>query len=279
MHDKRIDTFLATVATHDGVPPLSEAKLDSLREGMGTVLIEEHDEVVAVGVTAKHLQPDGSDHWAVETVLGPGLRFNAFENQLLQSSLELVPANASFSVWSHRHSLDGALKAAGFSAVRELGYLVVELPISSTEATLTTRPYRSLDAAGVVSLNRAAFATHREAAALDESELEHLMQLPGFGSSGFRIAEIDESIVGFCWTRTHASGDGEIFRIAVSPDHLGGGLGRSLLLAGFDHLSRQEDVSRGSLWVDLSNKPAVSLYESVGMLTERVNREFERSEG
>jgi mycothiol synthase len=96
------------------------------------------------------------------------------------------------------------------------------------------------------------------------------------GAEAFLVLEKDGEILGFCWTRVHESGDGEIFRIAVRPESQGRGIGRGLVLAGFDYLAGGEDVSTGTLWVDTSNEVALRLYEGLGMAVAHVNREFEK---
>jgi mycothiol synthase len=277
--DPRIAPFLVKLTENDDFAALSEAKIGHLRDTRRTVVIEENDTVVAVGAIAEHRQADGSSHWSVETALEPGLRFAAFEDRLLASTIELVPDGQPVSVWSHRDSLDLALTRAGFIMVRELAHMATKIPVRSSGLYPTTRNFEGSDTENVINLNRVAFSTHREAASLDEAELQHLLGQAGMGPSGFIVIEEDDALLGFCWTRVHENGDGEIFRIAVSPQKQGAGLGRSLAVAGFDYLATQEGVSRGTLWVDLSNRPAVSLYENLGMTTTMINREFELPTG
>ncbi|MDK1018896.1 MAG: N-acetyltransferase [Actinomycetota bacterium] len=274
--DTRLTRFLDEVATADLSPPLSDIKLDAISDPERLVVIEEADAIVAVGVVAVHLQSDSTRHWAVETVLRPGLRFAAFEDRLLKVALDLVPRGDPRSVWSHRRSLDAALVRARFTVRRELGYLVVGLPIPGSEDVLQTRPFRAEeDAAAVLALNAAAFAGHREAASLNEEELGRLMAESWFDPSGLLIHEERGAVDAFCWTRVHADGSGEIFRIAVAPRTQGRGLGRAMVNAGFDYLARQQGLERGTLWVDKANRQAISLYRSIGMTEEVVNREWE----
>ena len=276
MHDARIDALLARVSDHDGSPALSDAKLAELGDEKRKIVIEEDGAVVAVGIAASHRQPDGTDHLALETVLDPGLRFAEFEDRLLASTLTLVPRSHAASVWSRRHSLDAALDRAGFGVVRELAQMAIGLPVAGCRPVFVTRPFEAADADAIVELNRAVFASHREAASLDSSDIARTMGLEGFDADGFLILEEHQEVVGFCWTRVHANGDGEIYRIAVAPRRQGGGLGRSLAVAGFDHLAGHPDVLRGVLWVDSANQQAISLYESIGMTHVSLNREFER---
>jgi mycothiol synthase len=275
MGDPRIDSFLEALANADGVPPLSEAKVLQLGDSERFLLVEEGDRVVAIGVAAYHIHVDGADHWSVETAVEGGLRFPEFEERLLWSALDLVPADMTLSVWSQRRSLDSALKSAGFVATRELAYMSIDLPINDQDRIIDTRSLAPGDAMEVLAINRAAFSSHREAGSLEEPEFLRLLDQVGMGPSGLLIVEDADEILGFCWTRVHEGGDGEIFRIAVNPTNQGRGVGRSLVLAGFDHLARTDQVSRGTLWVDLSNEAAMGLYRSLGMREIRFNREFE----
>ena len=275
MQDPRIESFLDALAAVDGVPALSDAKVGQLGHPERVVVIEEDDAVVALGATARHRHDDGSHHWAVETALTPGLRFPAFEDRLLESSLGLVPSGEPASVWSHRHSLDAALERAGFAIARELAHFVVRLPMPQPDGGLEVRSFETRDVDQVLTVNREAFTGHREASTLEEAGLRRLLGQEGLGAEGFLIAEEDGGIIGFCWTRVHRNGDGEIYRIAVAPVEQGRGLGRSLVLAGFNYLANRSDTTRGTLWTDVGDRRAVSLYEGLGMERDLVKREFE----
>ncbi len=276
MTETRITRFLDRIAAVDGSEPLSDAKLDQIDNNRQTLVVEEGDNIVAVAVVAQHEHADGSFHWAAESALEPGLRFAAFEERLLASTIALVPRDAPTSVWSHRPSLDRALLSVGFVVSRELAHYTVSLPLNRSADALEIRSYRDDDADAVVELNRDAFETHREATGLDSGELGRLLRVEGMGPRGFLIAEDDFGLVGFCWTRVHPNGDGEIYRIAVGPRSQGRGIGRSLVLGGFAFLAGEPAVARGTLWVDLGNESAVALYRSLGMEQDRVTREYER---
>lgn len=275
MRDERIDSFLEHLESEDGTAPLSDAKVSQLQDAERTLIVEEGDRVVAVGVAAHHGHVDGTGHWSVETALEAGLRFSEFEERILHAALALVPADQAVSVWSHRQSLDAELVKAGFVATRELAYMSISLPIEDQGEVVRTRPFQPSDTSEILALNRAAFSSHREAGTLEEREFHVMLDQHGMGTSGLRVFEEAGEIYGFCWTRVHPNGDGEIFRIAVNPKRQGRGIGRALVLAGFDHLAREHDVSIGTLWVDRSNETAVRLYSALGMVDVRVNREFE----
>ncbi len=275
-HDQIVD-FIQHLASYDGYPPFSDAKLPLDRESGSVVVVTEQDSVVGMGAVGSHRQNDGSMHLEVETAVRPVMRFPAFEGSVLDASLPLVQGAASFSVWSNRSSLDTALIERGFHITRVLDFLVVEFPLSleaQRPGTKTSiRTFRPEDIDGIISVNRAAFIDHTEAASLNASVFAGYMSEPWFDADGLFIADGD-GCAGFCWTKVHDNGDGEIFRIAVAPDHRGSGIGFALLKAGFDYLACRQDVTRGVLWVDRSNTDAMGLYTSFGMERERSIREF-----
>ena len=281
MPDAAVSAFLESLTAEDGVPGLSEAKVHRLDgEAAETVAIVEGDEVVAVGVAAPHGADEATVHWSVETAVAPGLRFADFEGSVVDAVLANLPDGATgVSVWSARATLDAALDRRGFRPTRRLLHMVVDLPIpSGGEPAARVRPIEPDEVDTLLRINRRAFADHREAASLDRSEFEELAGKPWFDPGGILVSADASGVTGFCWTKVHPNGDGEIYRIAVDPDRHGRGLGRTLVVAGFGHLAERGDVTRGTLWVDADNASAVGLYESIGMRTERVNTEFERAQ-
>lgn len=273
-----IERFLSDLAADSGIEAVSEAKRHRLRRApTEAVVVAEGEDIVAVAIAAPHRQADGSDLWELETAVRADMQFAAFERTVLVSGLASVPAGAPVSVWSSRTATSEALDDLGFAEHRTLAYMVVDLPLRSESAgPEDVRRFTWGDADSLVSINAKAFANHREAASLDAEEFRSLAKESWFSPEGILVAPADGPIRGFCWTKVHDNGDGEIYRIAVDPDAHGHGLGRRLTLAGFAHLSGVPDVSRGALWVDLANTVAFELYERIGMVIDRTNREYSR---
>lgn len=272
--DPRVHAFLAAIEAEDGYPGLSEAKMATLGDDRRTVVIAEGDDVVAVGVVARHAHADGSSHAAIETAVARSMAFPAFEGHVLSQALDTAP-EGPVSVWSRRVSLDRALETAGFAARRSLNHMAVDLPLAATTPGLADRSLDENEIDDLVRINNAAFASHREAGTLTTDDVHALREEPWFSLEGIRVLGATE-LRAFCWTKVHPNGDGEIYRIAVDPAHQGQGLGREALYAGYRHLASIAEVQRGTLWVDAANTGAMRLYESIGMRIVTTNREFEK---
>jgi mycothiol synthase len=273
-----IDRFLARLEERDGYQPLSDAKLVSLGKVDRYLTIQEDRNVVALGAVAEHTRGSDARHWSAETAVDPSMRFAEFEDVVLSRTLDLVPKGLTATVWSRRPSLDGALIRAGFSPHRSLVQMRVTLPLDAMAAAETT-PMQTSEEDVLIAINRAAFGTHPEAASLDASELAVLRAQDWFDLEGIRLHRTDTTVDAFCWTKVHRGGEGEIYRIGVSPSAQGRGLGKAMVLAGFEYLSQHRGCSTGTLWVDESNTPAMRLYASIGMEVTARNREFARSTG
>jgi len=277
MKSVAVQVFLDEQHLIDGYPPLSEAKEFALGDPKQTMVIMEGDEVVALGVIQFHETPNGGRHAAFETVVPRSMRFNEFEDRVVAETVAMIPRDVPYTAWSRRGSLDTALERRGMTLVRSLAEMSVPLPIVCDLPDgdpLALRPFADGDVETLLTINRAAFGDHPEAGTLDEEELAELMQEPWFDPNGVLLYDANGDVGGFCWTKVHPNGEGEIYRIGVDPRHRGRGLGRRLTLAGFDHLTTARGCTTGFLWVDEANTPAVTMYQSIGLATRTRNREF-----
>jgi mycothiol synthase len=195
--------------------------------------------------------------------------------------------------WAHgsRSAVHGGATAAGWQPVRTLLQMTRELgpdlPAPHMPPGITLRAFRpGHDDQAWLDLNARAFAELPDQASWGPSDLQERVAASWFDAFGFLLAvDEDGALVGCNWTKVHqappllarppherhdpaspADPVGEVYVLAVSPDHQGRGLGRALTLAGLHHL-RDSGISTAMLYVDAANRAAVQLYEGLGLLT------------
>lgn len=242
----------------DGISPVNESALLIIgHERPGTFFLSHaDDEVVGFAVA------DEREHTIVVAV-DPAHRRQRRGRALLTAALAQFPR---FRPWAF-----GTLEAAralaaatGLEPRRELLKLGRELgeePVPEPPADYTIRSYQPGDAEHVVAVNRLAFAHHPEQGKLTLDEFLTLTQQPWFSAEGLLVATRGNEIAGFHWTKRHDEDNGEVYVLAVHPDHGGRGLGRSLLEAGLAHLA-DIGCSCVLLFVEASEVRVVGLYES-----------------
>ena len=94
-----------------------------------------------------------------------------------------------------------------------------------------------------------------------------------FDPTGFLLAERDGELTGYCWTKVHPNGLGEIYVVAVDPGAQGTGLGKALVLGGLAGLA-ERGITTGMLYVDAANEGAVGLYRHLGFDVHHVDRAY-----
>lgn len=170
------------------------------------------------------------------------------------------------------------MRASGRHLIRLLHQMRRRLPldgeVSRSATPIVTRTFRpGIDDDGWLAVNNRAFRWHPDQGGWDRDRLAARLAETWVDTDGFLLHDAsDGSIDGFCWTRRHPANEerndpamGEIFVIAADPSTAGSGLGRSLTVAGLDHLSGH-GLEVGMLYVEAVNTRAVRLYEELGFV-------------
>lgn len=259
---------LAEAATrHDGVAPLSEQALLTLRAGRSRSLLSLEDGAIA-GYAHLDPAPDGAGA-SGEVVVHPGRRRRGHGRALLRALRER--ARGPLRVWAHGDLAPAAALAAAEGMARVRVLLQMRRPLQDSplpEVTVpdgvTIRTFEpGRDETAWLRVNGRAFADHPEQGAWTLEDLRARQAEPWFDPAGLFLAERDGRLIGFHWTKVHPDPIGEVYVVGVDPSAQGLGLGRVLTLIGLHHL-RDRGLPAVMLYVDESNRPALRLYESLG---------------
>jgi mycothiol synthase len=264
MTPDHVRTVAEAAAEADGAAPLDEAALMALADGTVTGTADRHGFALLLG-----------DELAL--VVHPDHRGHGHAGRLLS---ELAAAGQHpRTAWSHgNHPAAAALaRAHGWERVRDLWVMrrPAALDLAEPRAVdgVTIRGYVDDDAAEVVRVNAAAFATHPEQGAMDLANLRRRMSEPWWDPAGLLVADAGDGLLGFHWTKVHLRTDaeraaglaplGEVYVVGVDPRAQGRGLGKALTLAGLHHL-HGVGVREVLLYVESDNTPAVATYSGLG---------------
>ncbi|MEO9140286.1 MAG: mycothiol synthase, partial [Jatrophihabitans sp.] len=236
----------------DGAPPLSDrARARLTSPDVTHLVVRDGGQVVAYG------QLEGTALELVGVAERVGVLLDEVDPPLL--------------VWTHgrRSQLIEVLDARGFVRTRELHQLrrptSRELPPDPPLAEgVRIRTFEAgRDESAWLALNAAAFAHHPEQGATTAADLAALMAEPWFDPAGFLLAEQNDELLGFHWTKVHSDGAGEVYVLGVAPAGQGLGLGGALLIRGL-RLLQDRGCPYVLLYVDGDNPGALHLYERDG---------------
>jgi mycothiol synthase len=248
----------------DELPALSEHKQMRLGGGEDAILAawSDVDGLAVVSVAAWH----GGDrpHWALEVVTRVDLRRPDAERLAIATAAATVPAGEPHSLWAFRPDQIAAAQRLGYREVRSVVRMEGPFPAEERTGSVTIGGLEPGDDASLITVHNRAFAGHPEASGMTQQRLDELRSAPWFDPDGVVVARRAGAVVGYCWTKLHPNGDGEIYFLAVDPTDRGHRIGEALAAAGYRRL-RDRGARRAILWVDGDNDAAVSLYRRIGL--------------
>ena len=268
--------LVADAAVVDGASALNEAALLALEhpgDGVQHVLALSADDLQPTGaglVGYAQLAPAGATTTG-QLVVHPDSRRRHVGTTLLSRLLTLAPSR--LQVWAVGDSPAARALAArvGLTPAREL--LVMTRPLDEglrvpqVPAGVTVRTFEpGRDEQAWLGVNARAFASHPEQGAITAEDLTLRMAEAWFDAGGFFLAERDDVLVGFHWTKQHAGSLGEVYVLGVDPAAGGRGLGGALLDTGLQHLRASGDTEV-ELYVEGDHAGAVGLYRGRGFST------------
>ena len=268
----------------DGHAPIGEHKYLDLVSGTSDRSVGRVFETDGELVAYIHLTPRrDAAGWALETAIHPGRRHPGVIREVLRSAVDLAEAGGGGTIraWVYHPAVAAALRELGFRGERQL--LQMRLPLPPRRPAVAPAGLRlsafqvGRDEASWIEVNNRAFVGHPENGAWNREILADRIRQDWFDAAGLRMARQGDDLVGFCWTKLHQGNLGEIYVIAVDPDHRRKSLGTFLTLDGLWYLHRCRDASTGMVYVDAANGPAVSMYERIGFELDHIDRSFVRA--
>jgi mycothiol synthase len=200
----------------------------------------------------------------LDLAVAPSARGCGFGRKLLAAVLEEYAG--PLVAWSHGDHPAARVLADRhrFARARELWVMrrpADGLPEKAPDYRIRT--FRPGDEAELLRVNAAAFAHHPEQGGMTAENLAERMGQAWFDPAGLLVAEGEDGLRGFHWTKVHPSGEGEVYVVGIEPPAQGQGLGTTLTLAGLHHLAHR-GVRSVHLYVEADNAAGIALYERLG---------------
>jgi len=209
----------------------------------------------------------------LEMVVRPNCRQRGIGTALVEAlTADLLSSTAGHTqrAWAHgEHDAAARLaKRYDWAPVRELWRMRLttldDAPSPELPESVTLQSFRpGQDEKAWLEANASAFADHPEQGRLTLEDLQARMDEDWFDPEGFLLAWEGDQLLGFHWTKVEDPPLGEVYAVGVIPSAQGRGLGRSLTLAGIEHLHRA-GLEAIMLYVDADNTAAVKLYKKLG---------------
>ncbi len=273
---RTIEAFIEAIAAVDELPPLSEHKMLRIGGGEDAVAAAWGNDggLLAVSVAAFHA--GDSPHWAFEVATRREARTPELEQAAIAAAAAVVPEEAPASLWAHREEQLHAAESLGYRERRRVLRMEGPFPSAPGPSGVDLGTLSEAADAEVIALHNRAFAGHPEASGMTKQRLDDLRAMDWYDPNGVIAARIEGRLAGYCWTKLHPEGDGEVYLLAVDPDAQGLRLGESLAAAGYAWL-RTQGANQAMLWVDGDNESAIALYRRIGLTPTHANVELYRA--
>lgn len=292
-----VSALVERATTADGVAPLSEHVLLHLAHGsdpQARNFLLRADSTLAGYAHLDTTDPVSGP--SAELVVDPALRRRGLAGVLLAELFEATEGR--LRLWAHGQH-PGAVALAhrhGFYRSRALWQmrrsLYAPLPAPRYPDGVQVRTFRvGQDEQAWVAVNRRAFVALPDQGGWGVEDLRLREREPWFDPAGFFLAQRDERLLGFHWTKVHGAGGavhphahphghpheplGEVYVVGVDPDAQGLGLGTALTLTGLAYL-RSLGLGSAMLYVDEDNATAIAVYRRLGFTHWDTDVTFQR---
>lgn len=281
MDEDDLRDLIARATAVDGTPPFSDGALLELAQGKRQ-LVWETDE------TGRRIGAALDSPTAAEFVIDPDARGRGHGSRMLDMLTHPARhgAGAAKLFWAHGDHPAARILAQHHRLVAErtLQHLEAEVPATLPKrrgfdapsagsvggGTGTARELRAFDAAdadALVALNARVFTADPERGALTRADLDLLTKAPWFDREDLLLLHEGGEPIGFVWLKVD-----EFYRVGVSPEHQGRGLGRQLMGAGFARLA-SKGIRKAHLHVE-DDAAAIALFRDLGFVDSTIDIQY-----
>lgn len=263
-----VDALLAARTVVDGRAALTEFKTAARRDERAVELVATEGRGVAgYVIAALH----GGESFGLELATDPEFDEEEVAVALISHVATVLPEGTTGFLWAWRGTDRTAAQQLGLHRARLL--VTMERQLSADDRAHWSPPddvelvrfRRGVHEDRWLDANRMAFAEHPETGAIDRADLERRLDEAWFDPDGFLLAcDPAGDILGYCWTKLHPHGVGEIYIIGVVPTARHRGLGAFLLNSGLADLAGRQGATTALLYVDGEDADLRSFYEQRG---------------
>lgn len=220
--------------------------------------------------------------WYADLVTAPEARGRGIGTRLLTAAREHAASHGRglLRAWAHSHGAPDALAARlGMTVARSVSYQrrpLEDLPEPHAPVGTRLRTLRPNETAAWLALSNSAFEGHPENGAWAQDDLAWRLVAPWSDLARFVVLadEHTDQLLAGVWTKVEAGSDeGELYVVAVQPQHAGKGFGKVVVAEAMRILAGR-GLGAASLYVDSNNQSAVALYTAAGFVEQHVDRCF-----
>lgn len=275
-----LDALLEAARKADGHEPLGEHKWLDLVHGNAFAAVIAGDPGDLTGYAQISRHTAGS--WGLEMVVHPDRRDDGIDEVLARTALDVVAeaggGRVHLWVFCRGPGDDELAQRLGMKRGRDLYYVCMALPVDqevSLPPDMSIRGFEvGRDEHAWLEVNNRAFEGHPEQGDWDVDMLRRRMNESWFDPQDLLLAVDGHGVAGFNWTKLYPDrAVGEIYVIGVDPSRQGTKLGKTLTLAGLEHMARR-GMQRCCLYVDEANQAALQMYERIGFEVDHLDRAY-----
>ncbi len=221
---------------------------------------------------------EGIEGWYLELVVLPTRRGQGIARDLLDAARAHLASHGGGVLRSWVHDVTPAVASltAGARLGRQLLILRRHLDGELPAAAIGTRPLRDEERDAWLAVSNAAFSGHPENGGWTRADLDWRVDARWTDLARWPVVVAGGRLLAGVWTKVEpGSTEGELYVVAVDPEHHGRGFGKAVVAAALRDL-RAHGCTSAVLYVDADNTAALALYRSAGFEQGDVHRCFEQ---